>query len=296
MTHARRTKQDRVTDIIFNIILILVTFISLYPLWFVIIASISDPAAIADGKVLLLPKNIEFTAYTTLLENARIWEGYRNSLLYLFGGTFCMLAVTLPAAYALSRKKLKGRRVLNLLFVISMYFSGGLIPTYLLHKSLGWINTPWVMVIPAALNVYYLILARSSFESGIPEALYESAAIDGASDFRFFLQFAIPLSKATIAVLFLFSALSWWNEYLRFLIYIDNPNLQSLQVIIRDIMRTLSTSLSEHVSTDEMVAAQRQAELMKYSVVVIAALPFCVIYPAVQKYFNQGIMVGAIKG
>ena len=296
MAMKRRTRVDRITDYVFNILLILIAIVSLYPLWFVIIASISDPMQIAEGNVLLLPKGIDFSAYKGLLDNSRIWEGYRNSLLYLFGGTFCMLAVTLPAAYALSRRQLKGRRVINFIFVISMYFSGGTVATYLLHDAIGWINTVWVMVIPAALNVYYMILARSAFENGLPDALYEAATIDGADDFRIFFQFALPLAKATIAVLFLFSALSWWNEYMRFQIYVSDPSIQSLQVVIREITDTLSSSLTDTgMSTAEIIAQQREQELLKYAVVVVAALPLCLLYPAVQRYFNQGVMVGAIK-
>lgn len=291
----RRSKADLITDIVFIALLILIALLALYPLWFVVIASVSDPMAIARGEVVFWPKSINFDAYKTLLNNSRIWIGYRNSLFYLFAGSFATLAVTLPAAYALSRKKLKGRKVINFLFIVSMYFSGGLVPTYLLHQSIGWLNTIWVMIIPSALNVYYMILARSSFDS-LPETMYEAASIDGASDFRFFFQFALPLCKATIAVLFLFSALSWWNEYMRFVIYIDDQNLQSLQVVIREITQSLTSSLSETMTPDQILAYEKEKELLKYSVVVVAALPFCLLYPFIQKYFNRGVMVGAIKG
>ena len=205
-----------------------------------------------------------------------------------------MLLVTLPAAYALSRRELWGRRVLNFLFVFTMYFGGGLIAIYLLHSSLGWLNTPWVLIIPVGMNVYNMILARSNFQE-IPESLREAAIMDGASELYYFVRIVIPLSKAVIAVLFLFTALSWWNEYLRFVIYIDNPNLQSLQVIIRQIFDSLTTT-SEFSSAGEVTAKLNQAEMLKYSVVVIAALPFCLLYPFVQKYFNKGIMIGAVKG
>ncbi len=291
----RRSKVDLITDIVFIVLLVVIALVALYPLWFVVIASISDPMAIARGEVIFWPKDISWEAYETLLNNGRIWIGYRNSLFYLFAGSFTTLAVTLPAAYALSRKKLKGRRVINFLFIVSMYFSGGIVPTYLLHQSIGWLDTIWVMIIPSALNVYYMILARSSFDS-LPETMYEAAAIDGANDFRFFLQFALPLCKATIAVLFLFSALSWWNEYMRFIIYISDKNLQSLQVVIREITQSLSSALTETMTPDEILAFEREKELLKYSVVVVAALPFCLLYPFIQKYFNRGVMVGAIKG
>ncbi len=291
----RRTVSDKFTDAVLIVLLILLSAVFLYPIWFVVIASISDPAAIAEGKVLLLPKSLTFDGYEMLLEYGSLWRGYANSLFYLFFGSFLSLVFTLPTAYALSRKELKGRKFLNTLFIISMYFSGGLIPTYLLHSTIGWINTIWVLLIPAALNVYHMILARSAFEA-MPESLYESVCLDGGTHFRYFIQFAVPLCKATVAVLFLFSALTWWNEYIRFVIYIQNPDLQSLQVIIRQITNELTASLSETASAGATIEAQRQMELMKYCVVVIAALPFVILYPFIQKYFNKGVMIGAVKG
>ncbi len=294
MKKMRKIKGDRITNIVINILLILLGLCALYPLWFVLIASISDPGAVSRGDVILLPKNITFAAYTLIIKNPSIWIGYRNSLLYLFAGTFAMLLVTLPTAYALSRKELFGRRVFNFLFVFSMYFSGGMIAVYLLHNWIGWLNTPWVLIIPASINAYNMILARSNFQE-IPESLRESAILDGASEMYYFVRIVIPLSKAVIAVLFLFTALNWWNEYMRFLIYIDDPNLQSLQVIIRRIFDTL-TSTSEFSPAGEVAAKLNQAEMLKYSVVVIAALPFCLLYPFIQRYFNKGVMIGAVKG
>ena len=294
MNRSKRTKSDKFTNIVINIILVLLGLFAVYPLWFVLIASISDPGAVSRGEVIFWPQDVTFTAYSSMLENPSIWIGYRNSILYLFSGTGFMLLVTLPAAYALSRRELWGRRVLNFLFVFTMYFGGGLIAIYLLHSSLGWLNTPWVLIIPVGMNVYNMILARSNFQE-IPESLREAAIMDGASELYYFVRIVIPLSKAVIAVLFLFTALSWWNEYLRFLIYIDNPNLQSLQVIIRQIFDSLTTT-SEFSSAGEVTAKLNQAEMLKYSVVVIAALPFCLLYPFVQKYFNKGIMIGAVKG
>ena len=294
MNQLKRTKSDKFTNIVINIILVLLGLFAVYPLWFVLIASISDPGAVSRGEVIFWPQDVTFTAYSSMLENPSIWIGYRNSILYLFSGTGFMLLVTLPAAYALSRRELWGRRVLNFLFVFTMYFGGGLIAIYLLHSSLGWLNTPWVLIIPVGMNVYNMILARSNFQE-IPESLREAAIMDGASELYYFVRIVIPLSKAVIAVLFLFTALSWWNEYLRFVIYIDNPNLQSLQVIIRQIFDSLTTT-SEFSSAGEVTAKLNQAEMLKYSVVVIAALPFCLLYPFVQKYFNKGIMIGAVKG
>lgn len=291
----RRGMQDKAVDTLFAVLLIVIGILMIYPLWYVVIASLSEPSAVAAGKVLLWPVDFTLDGYRKMFEYTEIWLGYRNSLFYLFFGSFVSLAVIIPAGYALSRRHLQGRRGLNFMFTISMYFSGGLIPTYLLHRSIGWINTIWVLIIPAALSVYNLFLARSFFESSIPEALYESAKLDGATDYGFLFRIAIPLSKAIIAVIFLFSALQWWNEYMRFVIYIDNPKLQSLQVIIRQITQELSEFETQMLSQAEIQNMNRNKELLKFSVVVIAALPFAIIYPFVQKYFNQGVMVGAVK-
>ncbi len=289
----QKIKQDVFANAVIVTILVILSFLAIYPLWFVLVASFSDPGAVGRGEVFFWPKGMNFSAYKKILDYPEILIGYRNSLIYMFAGSFITLCVTLPAAYALSRQRLKGRRVLNFMFVISMYFSGGLIPTYLLHRSLGWLDTVWVLLIPSALSAYYLILARSNFES-LPEAMHEAAVIDGADDFRFFFQFALPLSKAMIAVIFLFSALAWWNEYMRFIIYTSNQNIQGLQVFVRQIQMSLTTTLSDQ-SVDALIENQQAAELLKYSVVVITALPFCLLYPFVQKYFNQGVMIGAIK-
>lgn len=287
-------KSDAAIDLVIHIILILIAALCLYPIWFVLIASISNPSAIADGEVLVLPKEFTLEAYKALKRYPEIFLGYRNSIFYLFAGTGLALFGTLPAAYALSRKDLVGRRVWNFLIVFSMYFGGGMIPLYLLHKSIGWLDTIWVILIPGIFAAYYIILARSSFES-MPEAMREAAFMDGADDFRYFLQFVIPLSKAMIACIFLFSALGWWNQYMRFVLYIDNPNLQSLQVIVRQITAKLSSALSGGASIDEALAAEKTKELLKYSVVVITALPFCMLYPFIQKYFNTGVMIGSVK-
>lgn len=289
-----KVKQDVGINLVIHIILIAFALLCLYPIWFVLIASISNPSAIAAGEVILLPKEITFDAYAALGKYPEIFRGYRNSLFYMFFGTGITLLGILPCAYALSRKELVGRRFWNMLIVISMYFSGGLISTYLLHKTIGWLDTIWVLVVPSLFVAYYLILARNSFES-LPESLREAAFIDGADDFRYFIQFVIPLSKAMIAVIFLFSALSWWNSYMKFLIYIDTPELQSLQVIVNQITTKLSSALTNGATIDEAIQADKTRELLKYSVVVITALPFCLLYPFIQKYFNTGIMMGSVK-
>jgi putative aldouronate transport system permease protein len=290
-------KSDKFIDSIFVIILIIVGLLCIYPIWYILIASVSEPNAVLSGDVLFWPVKFTMDGYKELMEYPQLFVGFRNTIIYMFVGTFISLVVTLPTAYALSRKELKGRRVLNFIFIITMYFNGGLIPTYLLHSTIGWINTVWCLLIPVALNVYNMILARNAFES-MPEALHESAQLDGASEFRYFIQFVIPLSKATIAVIFLFCALQWWNEYMRFVIYMDKPNLQSVQVIVRQITTQIeSTFVQNEVggSTAAIMEGKRLLELLKYCVVVVVALPFAIIYPFIQKYFNQGVMIGSVK-
>lgn len=289
-----KIKEDVATNFVINLLLIIFGLLCLYPIWFVLIASISNPTLIAEGQVLLWPRDITLKAYEALKMYPEIFIGYRNSLFYLFFGTAITLIGVLPCAYALSRPELVGRKFWNLLIVISMYFSGGLIPTYLLHKTIGWLDTTWVLVTPGLFIAYYLILARSSFQS-LPESMRDAVMIDGGDDFRYFWQFVIPLSKAMIAVIFLFRALGWWNSYMNFLIYIDTPDMQSLQVIVRQIMTKLSSALSEGSTITEQLEAEKIKELLKYSVVVITALPFCALYPFVQKYFNTGVMIGSVK-
>ena len=287
--------QDKKIDLLFTILLIVLGIILVYPLWFVVIASFSDPNAVASGQVIFWPVQISFEGYKELLKHPEILIGYRNSIFYLFAGPLISLTLILPASYAVSRRNLKGHRVFNLLFVITMYFSGGVVPTYLLHSTIGWLDTIWVLLIPNAINASYIIIARSAFAS-IPEAIYESVMLDGGNDFDYFFYMGLPLIKATIAVLFLFSAVYWWNEYMNFVIYIRNPQLQSLQVVLRELTVQLDKLFVESMSAAQLQQVQHVRDLLKYTLVVVAAIPFAIIYPFVQKYFNQGVMIGAVKG
>lgn len=295
----RKSRFDVGVDLVINFFLILVGIACIYPIWFVVVASVSDPNAIGRGEVVFWPIGFNTSGYEMLLEFPDLWRGYANSLMYLFAGSFFSLAITLPASFALANARLVGRKIINTYFIICMYFGGGMIATYILHTSIDlvipWMDTPWVMIVPPAMSVYNMIIARTSFES-LPPALQEAAEVDGCSHFRFFFQFALPLCKATIAVLFLFTALSWWNEYMRFVIYIDSPELQSLQVIVRQITEALTSSLDETASGAEIAENLRKQQLLRYSVVVVVALPFVMLYPFVQKYFNKGVMIGSVKG
>ena len=291
----RRSRQDIVFDAVCTVLLLGLTLMILYPIYYILIASISDPFEIAAGNVILLPKKVNMDAYKSLWGNSRIWIGYRNSLLYTLVGTFLNLCVTLPAGYALSRRNLFGRSAVMLFFVFTMYFSGGLIPTYLVIRNLNMINTPWAVLLPQVLNVFNLIIVKSFFESTIPEPLYEAAHIDGCGHFRFFWSIVLPLSPAIIAVMVLYYALARWNAYFEPMIYISDESIQTLQVIIKSITAAYNSSASEGLTIEQLTELMRTRELVKYAVVIVATVPLLLLYPFVQKYFIQGVMVGAVK-
>lgn len=293
----RRIRDERVLNSVINVMLVMIAIVSLYPIWYVIIASISDPVAISNGEVLLLPKGINFSAYLKLLDNKQIWIGYRNSIIYTAGGTIVDLLVTIPCAYALSRESLPGRKFITSLFIFTIYFTGGMIPSYMLINSLGMVNTPWALIIPGCINVYNLVVARSFFESSIPDSLFDAAQIDGSGYTRFFLQVVLPLSPAILAIITLFCIQTHWNAYLGAQMYIYSPNLYTLQQVIRSITATLDASLiGDEVTLDQMITIMQEKQLMKYAVVVVASIPLVIIYPLVQKFFVKGVMVGAVKG
>ena len=292
----RVTRTDRIVNIIINTILLLLGILTLYPIYYVIIASFSDPFAVARGEVIIFPKSINFSAYHRLWGNAKIWIGYRNSLFYTVAGTAINLLVTLPAGYALSRRNLFGRRFLSLFFVFTMYFSGGTIPTYIVLRNFKMINTIWSVMIPSAVNVFNLVIVRSFFDTSIPDALYDSARIDGCKHFRFFLQIVLPLSPAIIAVMTLYYGLEHWNAYFEPMIYISNENIQTLQVIMKTITATPDYSTAENVDPAQLAELIRTKALIKYAIVIVASLPMMILYPFVQKFFIQGVMIGAVKG
>ncbi|KRF42887.1 sugar ABC transporter permease [Paenibacillus sp. Soil787] len=287
-------------EIIFRLILfvlcVLIFLIIAYPLYFIIIASVSDSTLVSTGHVLFLPKGISFFGYQEIFKDARIWVGYRNTLVYTFLGTFVNLLFTLPAAYVLSRKEFMARRALMLIFVITLFFNGGLIPTYLLIKSLHLTNTMWVFILPFSVNVFNLIIARTFFET-LPSELYEAAAMDGCSHFKYFIQVAMPLSKALISVIGLYYLVAHWNDFFTALIYIRKNELQPLQIILRDIL--LSNQVFANgagVGGDAGGYAQKYADQIKYGVIIVSTLPILILYPFIQKYFEKGVLIGSIKG
>lgn len=298
-TDIKPTREDRILDIVIIAILIVIAIVVAYPLYIVLISSFSDPAQISAGKVWIIPRGLNIDAYKILLDTKEIWIGYRNSIFYTVVGTALQMVVTTSAAFALSRRTLPGRRWLNLVFLFTMYFTGGLIPTYLVIKDLKMLNTVWALIIPVLVGPYNMIIARNYFEHSIPEELYESASVDGAGIIRYFVQFAVPLAVPVLAVMTLNFALGHWNKYFDAMIYISNDNIQTLQVFIKRITMQATATLevgAGNVDLEQIVEQIRKTQLLKYAVVIVSSIPMILMYPVIQRYFIKGIMLGAVKG
>ncbi len=291
----RKTGGDVAFEVVIYVLCVLIFIIIAYPLWFVIIASFSTPSEIVAGKVFLLPSLPTLLGYQKIFEFDRIWMGYRNTIVYTVVGTIVHLLVTIPCAYALSRPRLMLKRPIMVLFTITMFFSGGLVPTYITMKNYGFLDTIWVMVLPGCFGVYNAIIARTFFQSNIPNELLDAAFIDGCSDFRTFLTVVLPLSKAIIAVIALYCAVGTWNNYFSGLIYFSKAELAPLQVILREILILNSNDMTGASSTS-VSAEVRLQELIKYGVIIVSMLPMMVFYPFLQKYFTKGVMIGSLKG
>ncbi|MBO6239759.1 MAG: carbohydrate ABC transporter permease [Butyrivibrio sp.] len=295
MVKKKKFSQDVLVNIIFHLIAVLMIIAVIYPLWFVIIASFSNPADVANGKVWLWPKTIDVRGYQKLFEQKQIWKSYWNTIIYTISGTLVALLVNITAGYAMSRKDLPGRKIINVFYLIPMFVGGGLIPTYLVVKQFGLLDNFLVMVVPFAVSTYNIIVARTFFQNSLPESLWEAAQIDGCSTIRYFVQFAVPLSKAVIAVVGLWTAVGLWNSWFNALIYLQNENLIPLQLLLRRILISNESLLG--AATGTMAQELRQlSDMMKYASIVVSTLPIMALYPFLQKYFNQGVMIGAVKG
>ncbi|MBO1513475.1 carbohydrate ABC transporter permease [Metabacillus sp. BG109] len=292
----RRSKEDKVFDLINIFLVAIMVILVVYPLYFIVIASISNPNMIYEGKVWFLPKDITFEGYQRIFNDSKIWLGYKNSIIYTFVGTIVNVTFTLMAAYALSRRDLYGRNLIMFLFLFTMFFSGGLIPTYLVVKDLGLLNTMWALILPKAVAVWNVIVARTYFQTSIPNELLEAAKMDGCSDAKFFWKIVVPLSKPIVAVMVLFYAVGHWNSYFDALIYLNNEDLYPLQLILRNILIQNEASTQMISDLDSLAAKQRVSELIKYGVIIVASIPLLILYPFVQKYFVKGVMIGGIKG
>lgn len=294
--HIRETGVDRIFNVINYTILVIFLVVILYPLIYVVSASLSDGAAVIAGRVVLWPVDFSLLAYKKIFEYERIWTGYANSVFYAVVGTLVNVTMTLIAAYPLSRRDLYGKNLLIGLFVFTMFFNGGLIPTYLLVKDLGLRNTRWALIIPQALSVWNLIITMTYFRTSIPHELLEASQLDGCSDFQYFLRILLPLSMPIIAVLSLFYAVGHWNQFFAALLYLTNKDLFPLQIILRDILVSSQVDMNMMEDLQSMAAKEAMRELLKYALIVVASVPVLMIYPFVQKYFVRGIMLGAVKG
>ncbi len=290
------TRGDRIFDCINVLVMAIIAVVIFYPLYFVLIASFTTPRVVNRGDFLLYPVEFFAGGYAKTFKYPPLWNGYLNSFLYTGLGTVISIAVTLSGGYALSRADMFGRRKLMLLFSFTMFFSGGMIPSYLLMRNLNIYDTLWVMVLPGAISVYNLIVCRTFFESTLPRELLEAANIDGCSDFGFFFRIALPLSGTIAAVLALFYASAKWNSYFDALIYLMDDRKMPLQIVLRNLL--LIGQTTEMVTGDAKALAERKnmADQLKFCVIVVSAAPLMVIYPFLQKYFAKGVMIGAVKG
>lgn len=293
-------RKVEIFDICNYAILFIVLLTVLYPLIYILSASFSDPDFVYNGRMWLFPKGFTLDGYKRIFGYKDLWLGYGNTIYYTVVGTMLNLAVTLPCAYALSRKDMFGRNFIMTMFIITMYISGGLIPSYLNLKSMGLLNTRLLMLITGLTNTYNIIVSRTFFNTTIPLELQESAIIDGSSDFGIFFKIVLPLSKALIAVMALYFALEHWNEYFNAMIGLRNRNLYPLQLFLREILieSQISAEMLENVDVDTvetLLKKQKIASLLKYGIIVVSAFPLLVIYPFLQKYFVKGVLIGSIK-
>lgn len=289
-----RSGSDRAFDIALAVICGLIFISVLYPLYFVVLASFSDPIQVAGGKVWLWTTQPTLDGYKKVFEYEKLWIGYRNTIVYAVVGVAAHLFVTIPAAYALSRKDAMLRGPIMMLFTITMFFGGGIVPTYLIYKSFGMLDTIWVMTLPGCVSVYNLIIARTFFQSNIPGELLDAARIDGCDDFRFFAQIVVPLSSAIIAVVMLYQVVGIWNSYMDGLLYLSSDSKIPLQLVLREILVKNSVDGGQMGMGDDEL--ENLKEQMKYCVIVVSTLPMMILYPFVQKFFTKGVMIGSIKG
>lgn len=292
--YMRLTNSDRLIHFFNSLFLGFLAFVILYPLYFIIIASISNPDEVLAGHVIVCPIGINFDGYIKIFQRADIWKGYLNTIIYTTITVVLSLVVTIPAGWALSRKNLPGRKFWMIYFIIPMFFGGGLIPFYNVMSKLNLINSIWSIILPAVLSVWNLFMAKTFFESTIPVTLLEAAKIDGAGTFRTFLTIVVPISKPIIMVMILYYAVGQWNSYFNAMIFLQDENLYPLQLVLKEIL--LASENTTGGSGETILEQYRLATQLKYVSVIVSSLPVLCLYPLVQKHFSQGIMVGSIKG
>ncbi|CAI6048216.1 Melibiose/raffinose/stachyose import permease protein MelC [Paenibacillus sp. JJ-100] len=291
-----QSRGDRVVEWVIYTILALVSIVVLYPVFFVGIASISNPESVIRGEVWLWPRNLSLFGYERLFANSELMKGYGNTLLYTVAGTLLNLMMTIAAAYPLSRPDFRGRTIFTVLIVFTMFFSGGMIPTYLLIKDLGMLDTFWVMIIPSALSVWNMLIMKTFFQSSIPNEIQEAAFMDGCSNLKVLVRIVLPLSGPVLAVMVLFYAVGHWNSYFNALIYLSDRDKYPLQLFLREILVQGQMQEMVDISNDSLARSMMDAEAIKYAAVIITNLPMFILYPFLQKYFIKGVMIGAVKG
>lgn len=292
---ARKIGQDKIFNLVLYFICGIIILLVLYPMYFIVIASFSDPTAVANGEIFFLPKGLNLKAYKKLAEYDQLWVGYKNTILYVIGGTAMTVMVNIPASYALSRKKMYGRKFLTVLYLIPMFFTGGLIPTYMVIKQFGLLDSFWVIILPFCVVTYYIIVGRTFFATSIPDDLWEAAQLDGCGYLGFFFKIVLPLSKAVVAVIALWAAVGQWNSYFNALLYLRDSSLQPLQIVLRNILIS-NQNIGALLTGSAAAEAKQLADLIKYAIIVVSSAPIMCLYPFVQKYFNQGVMLGSLKG
>lgn len=296
-SHIKDPLEDKILYGVSYTLVALFVLVVLYPLIFVVAASFSSGIAVSTGQVLLWPVDFSLEGYKAVFSHRRILTGFRNTVFYTLAGTSINVAMTMMCAYPLSRPDMQWRKGYMLLFTITMFFSGGLIPSYILMVKIGFINKVWAVLIPGAISVYNMIVTRTFIQSNIPRELLESSMIDGCSDTRYFFSMVLPLSKAVIAVITLFYAVGHWNSYFSAMIYLNDLDLQPLQLILRDILVKNQLNSNEFSkATDLMTERQNLADQLKYALIVVSSVPIIMVYPFVQRYFIKGVMIGSIKG
>ena len=293
----KRSWDDRIFDWVCNGLLFLFVIIVAYPLWFVLMASFSDPVYVNNGTFLIYPRGFTLEGYMMVFEDARIWRGYLNTIIYTVGGTLFGVIVVMLAGYAFSRKDLVGGPTIMKLFVFTMYFSGGTIPLYLVIQKLGLLDTRFLMIVLGSVSVYNIIVVRSFMVSNIPDELHDAATIDGCGNGKFFFQIVLPLSKAVAAVMVLYIAVGHWNSYFNAMMYMSDGTKHPLQVYLRDVL-VMSSSMAGNLDLDpeERMRLEQMTMIIKYAIIVVSTGPILCVYPFVQKYFVKGVMIGSVKG
>lgn len=298
-----KTRQIGVFDVINTFLLLLLTFICAYPLYYTVVASFSDYLPVATGQVSFWPVGFQTTAYEAVFQNKEIWVGYMNTIFYTVFGTAFNLLLTIPTAYVMSKKRMFGHGVITWFFLITMYFSGGMVPTYLLYQKLGLINNPMIMIVTGGISIYNMIVTRTYFSNSIPDSLYEAGRIDGSSEIGLFFRIALPLCLPIVAVMALYYAVGHWNSYFNAMMYLSKRQYHPLSLVLRRILIMNESALSDDLLSNldpaliaDMARRANMAVVMKYALVLISSAPMLIAYPFVQKYFVKGMMIGSVKG